>query len=554
MVGVAYNHIFYYICNHRLYRMRQIFKFMIAAIHLAILASCINSGYRISLQEIDSLADEYPAQAKVFLSRADSNDNKGYYHLLAAKIDYQLKGFSLKDNDIDEAINIFTQGNNKSELGRALYYKGALVLNTYRDTLQAIDLLQKASRYDTNMRTKEKIELYNLLCRITHQNSYTVKLEDEARSAHDIQHRAWALLYRAINNNDEMLADKAIELAHHAQQDKLLGNMYYYYFQALKTNMHATDAKIADTIEKAKRYGGIRYGNDIDYFHYLWQLGKSEGKEIIKNKISSAFTLFAIDGKYYYPLGYNDHLPYYYLLALHYGDTISANYIANELRQEAPLIAKQDKSEKAKEVELMYQGGNTRYRYELIKTWIFVGIIFILATFLVFAYLYISRMRKTQRTINALHQSLHQLKDVENVSLSQKCEALNHNISTQLCKLRRREKDIVEYKSQINELTDISQGLVYYSMAIQNKNISQIGKQGIRQILASYKMIDEMYAKRLDNYDLNPSQCLFCILYHIGKTDEEVMDILQYSISNIRVRKSRIKGDAEVNTFEEVVN
>lgn len=554
MVWIAYNHIFYYICNHRPYRMRQIFKFMIAAIHLAILASCINSGYRISFQEIDSLADEYPAQAKVFLSRADSNDNKGYYHLLAAKIDYQLQGYSLKDNDIDEAINIFIQDNNESELSRALYYKGALVLNTYRDTVQAIDLLQKASRCDTNLRTKEKLELYNLLCRITHQNYYTVKLEDEARSAHDIQHRAWALLYRAINNDDEMLADKAIELAHHAHQDKLLGNMYYYYFQALTTNMHATDAKIADTIEKARRYGGIRHGNDIDYYHYLWQLGKSEGKEIIKKKISNAFTLFAIDGKYYYPLGYNDYLPYYYLLALHYGDTISANYIANELRQEAPLIVKQDKSEKAKEVELMYQGGNTRYRYELIKTWIFVGIIFVLAIFLAFAYLYISRMRKTQNTINTLRESLHQLKDVENVSLSQKCEALNRNISTQLNKLKRREKDIEEYKSQINELTDISQGLVYYSMAIQNKNISQIGKQGIRQILASYKMIDETYAKRLDNYDLNPSQCLFCILYHIGKTDEEVMDILQYSISNIRVRKSRIKGDAEVNSFEEIVN
>ena len=52
---------------------------------LAILASCMDSGYRLSFPEIDDLADEYPAQAKVFLSRADSNDNKGYYKLLTAR-------------------------------------------------------------------------------------------------------------------------------------------------------------------------------------------------------------------------------------------------------------------------------------------------------------------------------------------------------------------------------------------------------------------------------------------------------------------------------------
>lgn len=533
--------------------MKQIFKFLIIALQLAVLASCINSGYHLPFQEIDSLADEYPAQAKVFLSRADSNDNKGYYHLLAAKIDYQLKGYSLKDNNINEAINIFTQEDNKSELSRALYYKGALTLNTYRDTLQAINLFQKASLYDTNMRTKEKLDLYDLLCRITHENIYTVKLEEEARLAQDIPHRAWALLYRAINNNNELMADKAIDLVNNTHQNEQVGDMYYYYFQALKTKMHATDNKIAEIAEKAKKHNGIHYNNAIDYYHQLWQMGESKGKDIANDEIADNLRFLSIGGEHINTPGYNYFLPYYFL-ALHYGDTITANYIANELRQEAPLLAKQNKNENAKEVELMYQGGNTRYRYELIKTWIFVGIIVVLTLFLAFAYHYISRMRKTQNTINTLRESLHQLKDVENVSLSQKCETLNRNISTQLYKLKRREKDIKEYKSQINELTDISQGLVYYSMAIQNKNISQIGKQGIRQLLCSYKMIDEMYAKQLDNYDLNPSQCLFCILYHIGKTDEEVMEIMQYSISNIRVRKSRIKGDAEVKSFEEIVN
>ena len=82
---------------------KKLILFLFITIQLALLDSCMDSGYRLSLPEIDNLADEYPAQAKVFLSRADSNDNKGYYKLLAAKIEYQLKGYIRKENDLDDA-------------------------------------------------------------------------------------------------------------------------------------------------------------------------------------------------------------------------------------------------------------------------------------------------------------------------------------------------------------------------------------------------------------------------------------------------------------------
>ena len=96
-----------------IYTSKKIIIFLFTIIQLAILSSCMDSGYRLSFPEIDDLADEYPAQAKVFLSRADSNDNKGYYKLLTAKIEYQLKGYIYKENYIDDAINIFV--NEKDE-------------------------------------------------------------------------------------------------------------------------------------------------------------------------------------------------------------------------------------------------------------------------------------------------------------------------------------------------------------------------------------------------------------------------------------------------------
>lgn len=540
-----------------IYTSKKIIIFLFTIMQLAILASCMDSGYRLSFPEIDDLADEYPAQAKVFLSRADSNDNKGYYKLLTAKIEYQLKGYIYKENDIDDAINIFVNEKDEPLLARSLYYKGASILNNYRDTAKAINWFSQAIAYDSNMREKEKLDMYDILCRITHQNIYTVELEDEARQTNNIRYRAWALLYRSINNQDQELADQAFEVANQIKENKdsTLGPMYYHYFQALMDRDDVPDSILISYAKKAQDNHGVKYDNNIDFYRLLTRNSKEThafAMQHIKENYSINQEYIHPWGSYSFALGYKYYLPLYFL-SLQKGDTLMAKRVAHELRQEAPLLVKYENSGKEKQVKLMYEGGNTRYRYEKVKTYIFVGIIIVLIILLTMTYLSISRIRKAHQTIKNLHESLHQLKDVENSSLSEQCERLNHEITTQLRKLKRRDKDIEEYKAQITELTDISQGLVYYSMTIQNQNISQIGKQGIRQLLASFKVIDETYNKRLENYDLNPSQSLFCILYHIGKSDEEVMQILQYSLSNIRVRKSRIKSDTGAESFDDII-
>lgn len=540
-----------------IYTSKKIIIFLFTIMQLAILASCMDSGYRLSFPEIDDLADEYPAQAKVFLSRADSNDNKGYYKLLTAKIEYQLNGYIYKENYIDDAINIFVNEKDEPLLARSLYYKGASILNNYRDTAKAIKWFAQAIAYDSNMREKEKLDMYDILCRITHQNIYTVELEDEARQTNNLRYRAWALLYRGINNQDQELADQAFEVANQIKENKdsTLGPMYYHYFQALMDRGNVPDSILISYAKKAQDNFGVKYDNNIDFYRLLTRNSKEThafAMQYFKEEYSMDQELIKSWGSYFFALGYKYYLPLYFL-SLQKGDTLMANRVAHELRQEAPLLAKDENSGKENQVKLMYEGGNTRYRYEKVKTYIFVGIIIVLIILLTMAYLSISRIRKAHQTIKNLHESLHQLKDVENSSLSEQCERLNHEITTQLRKLKRRDKDIEEYKAQITELTDISQGLVYYSMTIQNQNISQIGKQGIRQLLASFKVIDEKYSERLENYDLNPSQSLFCILYHIGKSDEEVMQILQYSLSNIRVRKSRIKSDTGAESFDDII-
>lgn len=457
-----------------IYTSKKIIIFLFTIMQLAILTSCMDSGYRLSFPEIDDLADEYPAQAKVFLSRADSNDNKGYYKLLTAKIEYQLNGYIYKENYIDDAINIFVNEKDEPLLARSLYYKGASILNNYRDTAKAIKWFSQAIAYDSNMREKEKLDMYDILCRITHQNIYTVELEDEARQTNNIRYRAWALLYRSINNQDQELANQAFEVANQIKENKdsTLGPMYYHYFQALMDRGDVPDSILISYAKKAQDNFGVKYDNNIDFYRLLTRNSKEThafATQYIKEEYSMDQELIKSWGAYFFALGYKYYLPLYFL-SLQKGDTLMANRVAHELRQEAPLLVKDENSEKENQVKLMYEGGNTRYRYEKVKTYIFVGIIIVLIILLTMTYLSISRIRKAHQTIKNLHESLHQLKDVENSSLSEQCELLNHEITTQLRKLKRRDKDIEEYKAQITELTDISQGLVYYSMTIQKKH------------------------------------------------------------------------------------
>lgn len=535
-------------------RMKKTVILFLFSLLLTFVVGCTPSHYRLSFEEIDDMADYYPAQAKVYLERTDSNDNKGYYKLLACKIRYQITGvyFLRRDSDIEDAIQIFTKENNEPMLARALYYKGAMTLNTTHDTTQTLQILMQACRHSSIMRQKEKLDLYDLMCRITHDNSYTVKLEDEARQSHNISHRAWATLYRAVNNQDRQLAEEAFDIAYSIPENKdsTLGPMYNYYFQKLIEQGNTPDSVIMDYINLADNYGGIKHKTAVDLYRFLWRYGKTPKGE----KFLNAHKPEIEELSNYMYLGSYEYLIPFYFVYLHLGDTTTADNIVKLIHQSEPFIERQGNADKEQKVKLMYEGGYSNYRYAQAKNWILVAIIIVLAILLTMTYLSVSRIRKAQSTIAALQSSLHQLKDVENATLAERCEQLNHDIITQVRKLKRRDKDIELYKTQIGELTDISQGLVYYSQAVQNKNISQIGKQGILQLLASYRMIDEKYSKRLACYDLNPSHCLFCILYHIGKTDEEVMQILQYSMANIRVRKSRIKADCEVYSFEAVIS
>ena len=531
-------------------------KKILYALVLLLFFGCKGGTYHKSLEEIDTLADSYPAQARVFLNRADSNENKAYYKLLDVKIGVNQK---LDKGDyfsiIDESARAYENGGDTIGLIRAMYYKAILWQEYNRDTVAAEIILHQVDTinnlYGDRRADRTMAMVYDRLCKLGHSN-YIDKFRAAAASVGDSLLLARALMYEAVETVNTDKADSAFHIAEicsESKPHKVKGTLCHEYVQAL-IDRRAPDSVIMRYLPEINTQSPVGYTAVAQYLYnhhhpdFMKEYLERRGPTVIE--IGNSKTFFESSSTYAL-------LSNMYYVALRDGNETMADSLRRKLRTMEYIFDREENSRHEKEVTLTYEGGNTRYRFMKTQTYVMYGIIGVLLLLLAFAWWHIRRIRRANRMIASLNASVHQLKDVENPALSERCDTLSHEIDNQLRRLKRRETDIANYKEEIVHLENISHGLMIYSQILQNLNISQIGRQGINQFLDSFHLIDESYSQYLSELDLNPSSQLLCILYHIGKTDDEVMQILQYTLANIRVRKSRIKADSGVESFDDLI-
>ncbi len=166
-------------------------------------------SYRKTLSEIDSLADDYPAQARLYLNRVDSNENKAYYKLLSTKITVQQESFLITEyKDIDDCIHEYELSGHSKYLSRALYYKAKMVLLCERDTAQAISILNRVLSVNGNQKSKVAASAYDELCQMGNLEDYT-KLRELSQALDDTLLLARSYLYQALYEGETSFADKA---------------------------------------------------------------------------------------------------------------------------------------------------------------------------------------------------------------------------------------------------------------------------------------------------------------------------------------------------------
>ena len=515
------------------------------------------SSYRKPLIEIDSLADHYPAYARVFLNRADSNENKAYYKLLSTKIAVNQKLYSEDYYDlIKESTKSYESTHDTISLIRALYYQATIGLEYFQDTTLAKNLYRQAetlnNEYSGSRLNRHIALVYDKFCKLGY-TEYNDKLRQISSVVGDSSLLARSLVYEAIETGNTDLADQAFQILETSNDDDpgmTIGMLCNEYVEAL-IDKGAPDSIIMRFLPRANTLTAVGYTTMGQYLY------NHSHPDYVRHMVEGYGLLFLEIGPrkipwYVYPYTYSL-LSNFYYVALKDGNKSLADSIQRELRSIEYVFEKEENSRQEKEVGLTYEGGNTRFQFLKAQTYVMYGIIAVLLLLLALAWWHLYRIRRANRMIGSLNASVHQLKDVENPALSERCEALGHEIDNQLRRLKRRESDIANYKQEIDHLENISRGLMVYSQILQNKNISQIGRQGINQFLDSFRLIDEGYSQYLSELDINPTERLLCILYHIGKTDDDVMQILQYSLANIRVRKSRIKADTGVQSFDNLI-
>lgn len=516
----------------------------------AILTGCEEANYRKSLAEIDELADDYPAQARLFLNRADSAEDKAYYKLLATKIKVQQESFSHPDyDDIDDCIRDYEAASDSEHLARALYYKATMKLIGERDTAEATALYHRVLTASDGKPSKAVASTYDKLCQTGQSEDYT-RLRQVSEVISDTLLLARSYLYQALQEHDVNYADKALLLAESVGSTKAVSTLRHDFVRGL-IDSHAPDTLIMRYLPDV-----ITWHSPVGFFTIARYLYSHPHPTFAKDYLSRHGTnVMELHGLRHYMFNANTYalMADMYFAAERNGNKLLADSILREMKPMEYVFYETENIHKEKEVGLMYEGGNTRYRYMRTRAYIMYGIIAVLLVLLTLAALYIRRIRRTNRIIADLTESVHQLKDVDNPALSERCDELSHEIDNQLRRLKHREADIAGYKQQVERLENVSRGLMIYSQILQNENISQIGRKGILQFLESYHLTDNAYSQYLEEFDLNPSARLFCVLYHLGKTDDEVMHILQYSLSNVRVRKSRIKADTGADSFEELI-
>lgn len=514
------------------------------------------SSYRKPLVEIDSLADYYPAHARVFLNRADSNENKAYYKLLSTKIAVNQKLYSWDYYELaKESAKAYESVHDTIGLIRALYYQATIGLEYYRDTTLAKNFYRQAetlnNEYSGNRINRHIALVYDKLCKLGY-TEYNARLRQISSVIGDSLLLARSLVYEAIETGHADLADKAFRILETCSDDylsKTIGRLCNEYVEAL-IDREAPDSIIMRFLPRVNTHTPVGYTTMGQYLY------SHSHPDYVRHTIEEYGSLFLDIGPRKIPFVFRNsyiYLSNIYYVALKDDNKTLADSIQRELRSIEYVFEKEENYQQEKEVGLTYEGGNTRFQFLKAQTYVMYGVIAVLLLLLALAWWHLRRIRRANRMIASLNASVHQLKDVENPALSERCEALGHEIDNQLRRLKRREADIANYKQEIDHLENISQGLMVYSQILQNQNISQIGRQGINQFLDSFRLIDESYSQYLSEFDINPTERLLCILYHIGKTDDDVMQILQYSLANIRVRKSRIKADTGVRSFDDLI-
>lgn len=108
------------------------------------------------------------------------------------------------------------------------------------------------------------------------------------------------------------------------------------------------------------------------------------------------------------------------------------------------------------------------------------------------------------------------------------------------------------YEEKIFHFQSIVSGMHFYIAAIYNKNLSQLDSHDLHCFIECYKEIDKAFSGWIEKKKslLTNRETAICILIHMQKEKQDIINLLHCSDGSYRTIKNRIKGKLHMETSE----
>lgn len=531
---------------HKLYltvrSLNLIFILTMLATAIALTTACNHfSDHQASLDRVDTLLAQgnvdaaYTFLCEMSTEHLDSHGDMARYTLLKTETFFR-KQLPVDNDSIDYAIFYYEQNGDQEQLARACYYKGVIHFFYRGNTRRAILLLKRAEnlvKQSKNLTLKHKVYSSISYINLINKNyataiKYARKAGDMARKLNNKEWIGYSLTYIANAYSGLQKPDSNLEYLRQSlnyypylsreNQSVLLSNISEAY------HLNNDSAKAEEYIQRAlrERPSSYTYAVLADFYIQRGELKRAHDCLLKAADTTDVYT-------------YEKVLHSLFTLRQTMRDYQGATRIADTLltfqkRQE--LIRSQNN---IYDIQNKYEREEHEKQIDTYRTYS-TGLLIILVLSVATMVLYHKYKQARDRRdllqkhllLNEYSDQLHELKATQNIT----------------------NKELIELKKKVSTLKDtevqrLSNGKILYESVLCNRNTIHWSNQDFLDFLEYIKLIDMPYVEQLNQTycRLSPKQYLYLTATErMGKTEQEVGDILAIGPSSVRSIKSRIKS------------
>lgn len=167
---------------------------------------------------------------------------------------------------------------------------------------------------------------------------------------------------------------------------------------------------------------------------------------------------------------------------------------------------------------------------------------------------------RLREDIDKINNNITQIVANNKKSLNEKVNSLNKLVATKQRMIKILNVKIEEitrmHEENCRGIDQITNGIPFLYYILNNEKDLELNRLEISNFIACYKVIDKEFIENIENLvvgSFTPKEELFCILIRLGKTSEEIRQILDLSKDAYRQLKSRtlkrLRTSSRLNEF-----